>query len=342
MNDRAAARLLHADPAAADFAAVIADAAAVLRSGRLVAFPTETVYGLGADALDAAAVQRIYAAKGRPSFNPLIVHLADASWLPRVVAHVTPLARTLAAAFWPGPLTILLPRGASVPDGVTAGLANVGVRVPAHPVALALLVAADRPIAAPSANAYTRVSPTTAEHVLAQLGDRIDVVLDGGPTQVGIESTVVDATGERPLLLRLGGVSVEAIERVAGPVLRPASVASGATPRPAPGMVERHYAPRARLVPFAASERAAVWQRIGELTAAGERVGLLAFDVAGAAAVCVQQLPRDAAGCARELYAALHELDAAHCTVAFVERMPATAEFEAVADRLARAGVPLR
>ena len=341
MSERPAARLLIADPAAADFGAVIAEAAAMVRSGRLVAFPTETVYGLGANALDAAAVQRIYAAKERPAFNPLIVHLADATWLPRVTAQVTPLARRLAAAFWPGPLTLVLPRGPNVPDIITAGLPTVGVRVPAHPVARALLVACDLPIAAPSANAFTRVSPTTAAHVLAQLADRVDLVLDGGPANVGIESTVVDACGEQPVLLRLGGVSVAAIERVVGPVQRPVTAPHGAAPRPAPGMIERHYAPRARLIAFAAAERSVVWQRIAQHVAAGERVGLLAFDIAGAAATCMQRLSRDAAACARELYAALHELDAAQCTLAFIEQLPPGSEFEAVADRLRRAGVPM-
>jgi L-threonylcarbamoyladenylate synthase len=333
-------RVLLADPAdAAAFAAAIAAAAEILRRGGLVAFPTETVYGLGADALDPRAVARIYAAKGRPSFNPLIVHLAAADQLPRLARTVSPLAQRLAAAFWPGPLTLVLPRQAVVPDAVTAGLDTVGVRVPAHPVAQALLVAADIPIAAPSANAYTRVSPTTAAHVVSQLGDRVELVLDGGAAAVGIESTVVDVSGDRPVLLRPGGIAAERIEALIGPLARAGAVV-GDAPRPAPGMVDRHYAPRARLQPFVAAERPAIWRQLAERAAAGRATGLLAFEVEGAVATVVQRLPRDADGCARQLYAALHALDAAGCELAFVERLPDEPAFEAVADRLRRAGLP--
>lgn len=334
-------RLLLADPAdPVAFAAAIAVAAERLCAGRLVAFPTETVYGLGANALDPVAVRAIYAAKGRPSFNPLIVHLADASWLPRVVRVMPPSVERLAAAFWPGPLTLVLPRAAVVPDEVTAGLDTVGVRVPAHPVAHALLVAADLPIAAPSANTYTRVSPTTAAHVVEQLGERVDLVLDGGPADVGIESTVLDLTTDPPTLLRPGGVSHQALERVLGRVHRLANAPLGETPRRSPGLVERHYAPRARLQPFADAERPAVFAELARRAAAGERVGLLAFATAGAVATCVRTMPRDPAGCARALYAALHALDAAGVTFAYVERLPDAPAWEAVADRLARAGVP--
>ncbi|MCU0864024.1 MAG: L-threonylcarbamoyladenylate synthase [Planctomycetes bacterium] len=334
------ARVLLADPAdPAAFAAAIAAAAEILRRGGLVAFPTETVYGLGAHALDPEAVARIYAAKGRPSFNPLIVHLADADQLSRLARTVSPLAQRLAAAFWPGPLTLVLPRQPVVPDAVTAGLDTVGVRVPAHPVARALIAAAGLPIAAPSANAYTRVSPTTAAHVLAQLGDRVELVLDGGPAAVGIESTVVDVSGERPVLLRPGGIAAERIEALVGPLLRAAAVA-GDAPRPAPGMVDRHYAPRARLQPFAAGERPAVWQQLAELAAAGRRVGLLAFATEGARATEIRCMPGDAAGYARELYAALHALDSAGCELAYVEQLPVERAWEAVADRLRRAGLP--
>ena len=334
------ARVLLADPAdPAAFAAAIAAAAEILQRGGLVAFPTETVYGLGADALDPQAIARIYAAKGRPSFNPLIVHIADADQLPRLARTVSPLAHRLAAAFWPGPLTLVLPRQPIVPDAVTAGLDTVGVRVPAHPVARALLAAAGLPIAAPSANAYTRVSPTTAAHVLAQLGDRVELVLDGGPAAVGIESTVVDVSGERPVLLRPGGIAAERIEALVGPLLRPAAVV-GDAPRPAPGMVDRHYAPRARLQPFAAEQRRVVWQQLAELVAAGRKVGLLAFATEGARATEVRRMPGDAAGYARELYAALHALDAAGCELAYVEQLPVEQAWEAVADRLRRAGLP--
>lgn len=340
MADRPNARVLPADPAHADaYAAAIAEAAARLRSGELVAFPTETVYGLGANALDAAAVRAIYAAKGRPSFNPLIVHVADVGWLPRVVREVPPAARLLAAVFWPGPLTLVLPRAANVPDEVTAGLDSVGVRVPAHRVARDLIAAAGVPIAAPSANAYTRVSPTTAAHVVQQLGDRIGLVLDGGPAAVGIESTVLDLTTSPPTLLRPGGVSHAELEQVLGPVARLGAQPVGEAPRRSPGLVDRHYAPRARLVRFVASERSAVLADLRARTARGERVGLLAFATDGVVAACVQRLPSDPVGCARALYGALHALDAAGCTYACVEAVPTGPEWEAITDRLARAGL---
>jgi L-threonylcarbamoyladenylate synthase len=342
MSDRPARPLvLTANPLdPIGFARAIAAGAAWLAAGRLVAFPTETVYGLGANALDANAVRAIFAAKGRPSFNPLIVHVPDVSWLGRVARDLPPLVAPLAAAFWPGPLTLLVPRRDIVPDEVTAGLGTVGVRVPAHPVARALLVAADVPVAAPSANPYQRVSPTTAAHVIADLGDRVDVVIDGGPATVGIESTVLDVSGPVPILLRPGGLARAAIERVIGPVgTVDESQLTGSVARPSPGLVDRHYAPRARLVGFDAANGAMVWGQLAEQVGGGLAVGLLAFDVAGAAATCAIAMPRDPVGYARELYAALHELDAAGCTLAFVERLPDGDAWHAVADRLRRAGL---
>jgi L-threonylcarbamoyladenylate synthase len=334
-------RILRADPSdPVAFAVAIAAGAQILRCSGLVAFPTETVYGLGANAFDAAAVRRIYAAKGRPSFNPLIVHLADSDWLPRVVTAVPEIAKRLATAFWPGPLTLVLPRHADVPVEVSAGLPTVGVRVPAHPVATALLAAADLPIAAPSANLFTRISPTTAAHVIAQLADRVDLVLDGGATAVGIESTVVDVTGPTPVLLRPGGVAAAAIEAVVGPLARPAEL-GGDAPRPAPGMIERHYAPQARLVGFASSERAQMQAALRQLANAGQRAGLIAFDVVGGDAAPAIQMPADAVGYARRLYAALHQLDEAGCRAAWVELPPSTAAWDAVRDRLRRAGLGL-
>ncbi|MCC6931519.1 MAG: threonylcarbamoyl-AMP synthase [Gemmatimonadaceae bacterium] len=326
-----------ADAAALESA--IAEGAMLLRSGALVAFPTETVYGLGANALSADAVGRIYAAKGRPSFNPLIVHIADAGDLETVAREVPPVARTLADAFWPGALTLVLPKRAHIPDIVSAGLDTVGVRVPSHPVARALIRRAGVPVAAPSANAFTRVSPTSAAHVVAQLGAAVDLVIDGGSTAVGIESTVVDVTGERPVLLRLGGVSREALERVVGPVEVVRHAAGGAAPRPSPGMIDRHYAPRASLRPFTATERHEVWRELIALEDAGTRTGLLAFDVEGAEATVAIAMPGDAAGYARALYAALHALDGAGCTVAYVEEIPQGEGWAAIADRLRRAGL---
>ncbi|MGI6199693.1 MAG: L-threonylcarbamoyladenylate synthase [Christensenellales bacterium] len=228
----------------------VARAAALIRAGELVGFPTETVYGLGANALDGEAVRSIFAAKGRPADNPLIAHIAHLGQLPLVAQMVPPLAWRLMAAFWPGPLTLLLPRAEGVPDVTTAGLSTVGVRMPAHPVARALIAKSGLPIAAPSGNRSGAPSPTRAAHMLADMDGRIPLILDGGPCSVGVESTVVDATGERPVVLRPGGVTVEMLQRVAGRVdlagsiLRP--LAEGETAA-SPGMKYKHYAPRAQV-----------------------------------------------------------------------------------------------
>ena len=227
-------RRLTVDPAAPDPAA-IAEAALALRDGLLVAFPTETVYGLGAHGLDARAVERIYEAKGRPAYNPVILHVADARAARVLAAHWPEAAERLAERYWPGPLTLVLRRADIVPAIATAGLDAVGIRVPAHPVALALLAAAQIPVAAPSANRSTELSPTSAEHVARALGDRVDVLLDGGETTLGIESTVLDLTGERPVLLRPGLLTREELELVIGPIEVPAQQAEGDAPRRAPG-----------------------------------------------------------------------------------------------------------
>ncbi|MCC6771631.1 MAG: threonylcarbamoyl-AMP synthase, partial [Gemmatimonadaceae bacterium] len=271
--------------------------------------------------------------------NPIIVHIADASSLRAVARDVPPMAEALARAFWPGPLTLVLPRVPEISDAVSAGLDSVGVRVPAHPVARALIERSGVPIAAPSANPYTRVSPTTASHVIAQLGDVVDLVLDGGACQVGIESTVVDVTGPRPILLRPGGLSRDEIERVVGPVEHPAVLATGDAPRPAPGMVERHYAPHAQLVAFRPHERTDVWERMATLVGSGRRVGIVAFDVTGAPATCAIAMPPDPEGYARAMYATLHTLDREGCTIAFVEGLPSGRGWEAIRDRWRRAGV---
>jgi L-threonylcarbamoyladenylate synthase len=301
--------------------AAIARAAAVLRAGGLVAFPTETVYGLGANALDAAAVARIFAAKGRPASNPLIVHLADAADLPRVAGTPNAVAARLAARFWPGPLTLVLPRAAGVPDAVTAGGPTVAVRVPSHPVARALIAAAGVPVAAPSANRSTRLSPTTAEHVLADLDGLVDLVLDGGPTPGGIESTVIDVTGDVPRLLRPGPVGPSALADAVGALAR-GSVGDG--PARSPGMLEKHYSPRTplRLVPR------------GAPTPPG-RVGRLALG--GASAGAVVAMPVEPAEYAARLYAELHRLDALGLELIVVEEPPDTDEWLAVRDRLRRA-----
>lgn len=317
--------------------ALIARAAAVIRGGGLVAFPTETVYGLGANALDAAAVARIFTAKGRPAFDPLIVHVLDAQGAERVVRTWPAAAARLANRFWPGPLTLVLPKRDEIPASVTAGLDTVGVRAPRHAVARALLAASGVPIAAPSANRFTELSPTRAEHVARTLGDRIDLILDGGPTTVGIESTVVDASSEPLVLLRPGMISSEAIAAATGVAVVSAPEQRGGA-RPAPGMVDRHYAPRARLQTFAAGDHTA--ERDARTRAAdGQHVGALLVSESPFEAPVAHRvhMPDDPEHYAQRLYAALHELDDAGCDVVFVEDVPATPAWEGVRDRLRRA-----
>lgn len=327
-------RLVHIDPITPD-TTIIERAAALLRAGGLVAFPTETVYGLGANALDAAAVDRIYAAKGRPAYNPLIVHVANREGALDVVSEWTPLAEELARVFWPGPLTLVLPKRPNVPDSVTAGLASVAVRVPAHAVAHALLTACGIPIAAPSANRSMMLSPTTGRHVAKSLGDAVDLILDAGPTSVGIESTVIDLTTSTPTLLRPGTIPVSAIEAVTGAMS--AAPAPGAeVARSSPGMMDRHYAPRARLVLVSTRE---VESAIERERRDGRRVGALVRESDGSSRSDVQytRMAGDAAAFATQLFAALHALDDAGCDVVIVERVPSAPEWHGVRDRLERA-----
>jgi L-threonylcarbamoyladenylate synthase len=321
-------------------AAVIDEAAALIRQGRLVAFPTETVYGLGANALDAAAVQRIFTAKGRPGYNPLIVHVATSEEAQRYVTAWPESAARLAAAFWPGPLTLVLPKQPQIPGNVTAGLESVAIRVPAHPVALALLRAAALPIAAPSANPFTELSPTTAAHVVKGLGDRVDLILDGGPTAIGIESTVLDLSGSRPLLLRPGLISREELAVVLNrevALARAPATATATAPRPSPGMLERHYAPRAELRLFGRENRLEIVAEVRQATGAGRLVGALLLTPLEAPLQHALVMPQDAAGYARLLYAALHSLDDLACDLILVERPPVTAAWQGVRDRLERA-----
>jgi L-threonylcarbamoyladenylate synthase len=313
----------------------IARAAEVLRGGGLVAFPTETVYGLGANALDAAAVGRIFAAKGRPANNPIIVHVADAAQVAQVATEWPAIAETLAQHFWPGPLTFVLPKRLEVPDIVTAGGPTVGVRIPAHPVALALLRAAVVPVAAPSANRSSQLSPTSAQHVLQSLGGRIDLILDGGPTPGGIESTVLDVTTTPPRLLRPGLVSADAIEAIAGPLQRSGMPVAG-KPLPSPGLLPRHYAP---LTPVVCVE-GDVRPMLDALALAGKRIGWLTFaPVSGTVppGVVVRSLSAQPVLAASELYAALHELDAASLDQIVVALPPDTEAWLAIRDRLRRA-----
>ena len=315
----------------ADEAAIAAGAKA-LAAGRLVAFPTETVYGLGADALDPAAVARVFAAKGRPTDHPLICHVASIEQIGPLVAEVTPAARELAEAFWPGPLTLVMARSGAVPNAVTGGRDTVAVRVPAHPVALALLRAFGGPVAAPSANRFGRPSPTTAADVEDELGDAVAVILDGGTCEIGIESTVLDLTTDPPQVLRPGRIAAEQMAQVLGRPVQ--AVASG--PAPAPGMLESHYAPGARVevvAPDAAAGRAAA------LGVEGMRVAVLApgpVDGLGAEVLELGPVggPDDYAA---RLYAAFRRADAEGAGVILAVPPPDEGIGVAVRDRLTRA-----
>jgi L-threonylcarbamoyladenylate synthase len=324
-------------------AAGIARAAELLRAGGLVAVPTETVYGLGVRADDAAAVARLFVAKGRPADNPLIVHVADVAAVTTVAAEVTPLARTLLARFAPGPLTVVLPARPDLPRATTGGLDTVAVRIPDHPVARRLLAAVDLPIAAPSANRSGRPSPTTAAHVLADLDGVIDAVLDGGPTRIGLESTVVDARGAVPVVLRVGAVTREAIAVALGGDAAATSDAAADATR-SPGLRHRHYAPALPVHLAPAGEGAA---RAGTLAAAldvpgadGARVGLVRRGGPSATlapGVLLLGEPSDAAALAATLYGLLRRAEDAGCAALVVEAVAEDGIGRAVMDRLRRA-----
>ena len=308
------------------------DALAALRRGEAIGLPTETVYGLAADAHDPAAVRRIYELKGRPSDHPLIVHVADAVTASRWAGDWPAAAEALAEAFWPGPLTLILPRAANVPDEVTGGQETVGLRVPAHPVAQALLRAFEGGVAAPSANRFGRLSPTTATHVREEFGDAVPIVLDGGECEIGLESTIVDLSSETPRILRPGRISRPEIEDVIGPV---AEGKDGDSPR-ASGTLASHYAPRAGVEVLA---RAPLVARYHELAKRGQKVAALLRgqpfkDIDG------EVLPSDLAGYGHALYAALRRLDARGFDVLLAELPPHTAAWAAVNDRLKRAAAP--
>ena len=303
----------------------ISRAAALLRSGKLVAFPTETVYGLGADALDPEAVARIFEVKGRPNTSPVIVHVSDWEMVAKVAASWPTIAQTLAEKFWPGPLTLVLPKTAAVPEIVTAGLATVGVRMPSHRVALALIKAAQVPIAAPSANRFTQLSPTTAEHVRQGLGDRVDYILDGGPCEVGIESTVLSLAAGIPLLLRPGGISRQQIEEVIGPVAAAEHAPEG--PHASPGMHPRHYSPRTPVLLVQA----------GQVPQQGSGAYLKITHSPKHTVSEVIVMPDKAEEYATSLYSVLHNLDAKDYDWIAIETPGSAVEWEAVLDRLRRA-----
>jgi L-threonylcarbamoyladenylate synthase len=312
--------------------AAIAEAARLLRAGELVAFPTETVYGLGADASNVVALRRLFEAKGRPADHPVIVHVADFAQAERWAAAMPAGARALAEAFWPGPLTLIVPRSAHVGDAVTGGQASVGLRVPSHPVARALLAEFGGGIAAPSANRFGHVSPTTAQHVADDLADAVALILDGGPCDVGIESTIVAFDGDTPLLLRPGGIAADAIARVLGGTPAP----GGASAPRASGTLASHYAPR---TPSTLVSGEALRAELAQLADRDERVAVLARDVAIPEAFdgLWIRAPRDAVAYARALYANLRALDAAGADAILIEGVPADPAWAAVRDRLMRA-----
>jgi L-threonylcarbamoyladenylate synthase len=289
----------------------LTNAAALIRAGELVAFPTETVYGLGANALDPAAVEKIYAAKGRPAASPLIVHVSSIEMARSLAREWPERADQLARIFWPGPLTLVLPKRPHVPDRVTAGLDTVGVRMPAHPIALALIREAGVPIAAPSANPFGELSPTSAQHVREALGDRVAMVLDGGRTTVGIESTVLSLAGPEAILLRPGMVTQQDIEAVIGPVKVLGPVLEG--PHASPGLHRRHYSPRTPLILIES----------GQVPTTGRGIRI--------------EMPSDPREYAAVLYERLHEADAQGFDWIAIEQPPRTEEWSAIRDRLVRA-----
>ncbi len=327
----------------------IEQAAGILRRGGLVALPTETVYGLGANALDPAAVARIFAAKQRPAWDPVIVHLAGLApgnpMLDELTIDIPDTARKLMAAFWPGPLTLLLPRTAAVPDAVTAGRSLVGLRMPAHPVALRLIQQARVPVAAPSANLFSHTSPTTADHVLQDLDGRIDAILDAGPTRHGVESTVLDPTQSPMVIYRPGAVTIDQIREIAGDaeIYQPPQSAAQQESLPSPGVGIRHYAPRARLILIEAS-LADLPRQLAEALAryAGDKVGLMLpgewSGTAWSAAIIFPwgrfSAPEELA---HNLYAGLRSLDMQNCSVILCPVPPAEGIGAAIRDRLRKA-----
>ena len=325
----------------------LAEAGEIIRGGGLVAFPTETVYGLGGNALDPDASARIYAAKGRPSDNPLIVHIADMSELAPLANEIPPMAKRLAGRWWPGPMTLIVKKSPAVPRATTGGLETVAVRMPSHPVAAALIRAAGVPIAAPSANLSGRPSPTSASHVIEDLDGRVDMIIDGGNSDIGLESTIIDLTGEEPELLRPGFVTIEEIRALTGSAgVDPAVFAPPSEDlRPkAPGMKYRHYAPKAPLT-IVEGEAEAVAARIGglcrEAAASGKRCGVICSrQMAGridAPLIRILGEEGSADDAARSLFAALREMDEKEADLIYAESLPDEGLGMAVMNRLRKA-----
>ncbi len=317
----------------------IARAVAFLRAGELVAFPTETVYGLGADASQPSAVAKIFSAKGRPADHPVIVHIPDVSHVKHWAMDIPDSAYQLAEVFWPGPLTLILKRRPDVSDCLTGGQDTIGLRVPNHPVALELLKVFNGGIAAPSANRFGRISPTTAAHVRDELGNAVSLVLDGGPCDVGIESTILDLSRIKAEILRPGMISSSAIAQIPGIVMASSSAASGGIQGLVPrvsGSLESHYAPR---TPLRLVTRENLKREQDEAFRRGERIAILAFEPVekGDASVLWRKAPNDPEAYAHELYASLRELDTLNCASIIVQRVPVDSVWQAIDDRLHRA-----
>jgi L-threonylcarbamoyladenylate synthase len=321
------------------FAVAVERAAQALREGKVVALPTETVYGLAANAMNAQAVERLFEIKSRPAHNPIIVHVASGDMARRCASSWPEMAEKLARAYWPGPLTLVVPRAREIPEAVTAGGPTVGVRWPSHPLMQAVIRQCGFPLAAPSANLSGQLSPTHAEHVRKQLGEKIALIVDGGPSQVGIESTVVDVSAASPRLLRPGMIHDEAVLAVTGELV--VGEGPGEGPLKSPGLLFKHYAPRARLVVLG-------WDDEAELRAKSARFGVRKANIhviahrripSGAGFGGVSVIPHDAAAFGRALYAELHRCDEAGAKLIIVEALPEDSEWRALADRLKRAAV---
>ncbi len=322
----------------AQFLAAVRRAAELLRAGELVALPTETVYGLAANALDAQAVQRIFQVKGRPFHNPLIVHVASVQMAGRCVATWPPFAEKLAAAFWPGPLTLVLPRADHLPPALTAGGPTVGVRWPRHPFIQAVISECGFPLAAPSANPSTRLSPTNAQHVRKYLAGQIPLIIDGGQSQVGIESTVLDLSVAPPRLLRPGMIAEHALLAVTGELAL--GHGDSAAVLRSPGQLPKHYAPKAKLLLLSWKDEMHLKEQLAEASGAQRpKVHLIAHTriPAGHGFVAVSVIPRDPEAFARAIYAELHRCDEAGAELIVVEALPEAGEWRAIADRLKRA-----
>ena len=322
------------------FQAAVVRAAELLRAGEAVALPTETVYGLAANALDPQAVERIFQIKGRPSHNPIIVHVASADMAKRCVTHWPPLADKLARAFWPGPLTLVLPRSGEIPEIVTAGGPTVGVRWPRHPLIQAVIIACGFPLAAPSANPSNHVSPTTAEHVRKDLGHKIPLIVDGGPCQVGIESTVLDMSISPPRLLRPGMIHEQALLAVTSRLARDA--AHGSQVLKSPGLLRKHYSPRARLALVSWRDQPDLEAQAARFQVPRTRIHVISHTRIPAAAGFgrLSVIPHDPAAFARAIYAELHQSDDAGAELILVEALPDSPAWRPIADRLNKAAVP--